>query len=202
MSAKEVVKLPQPHTSGGVSVEEALLRRRSTRDFPDDPVSIADVSQLLWAAQGVTTAAGERTAPSAGATFPLEVYLVAGRVDDLEAGVYKYRPRTHRLEKVVGGDARAALAKAALGQDCVKRCAAAFVLASVYGRTTVEYGERGVRYVHMEAGHAGQNIHLQAAALGLGAVVVGAFDDGDVAGLLGLAGKEQPLYIIPVGKLP
>jgi SagB-type dehydrogenase family enzyme len=202
MSAKDVIKLPQPRTSGGVSVEEALQRRRSIRDFPDDPVSIADVSQLLWAAQGVTTAAGERTAPSAGATFPLEVYLVAGRVDDLEAGVYKYRPRTHRLEKVVGGDVRAALTKAALGQDCVKRCAAAFVLASVYGRTTVEYGERGVRYVHMEAGHAGQNIHLQAAALNLGAVVVGAFDDGDVAGLLGLAGKEQPLYIIPVGKLP
>lgn len=202
MSTKDVVELPKPRTSGGVSVEEALLRRRSTRQFPNEPISVGDASQLLWAAQGMTTSSGERTAPSAGATFPLEVYLVAGLVDGLEAGVYKYRPRSHQLKKVTDGDKRAGLEKAALGQECVKQCAAAVVLASVYGRTTVEYGERGVRYVHMEAGHVGQNIHLQAASLNLGTVVVGAFDDDAVTRLLGLTGTERPLYIIPVGRLP
>lgn len=201
MSNEEVINLPKPKLRGDVSIEQALSRRRSTRDFPKKSITLEEVSQLLWAAQGITSAAGERTAPSAGATFPLEVYLVAGDVEGLSAGVYKYGYRKHELHKVGDGDKRAALAAAALDQECVSDCAASVILTSVYGRTTVEYGERGVRYVHMEAGHVGQNIHLQAAALDLGTVVVGAFDDEAVVRVLGITKKEYPLYIMPLGRL-
>jgi SagB-type dehydrogenase family enzyme len=201
MSLQNVIKLPEPRTRGDVSIEEALRRRRSTRNFSGKPLTLEEVSQLLWAAQGLTSAAGERTAPSAGATFPLEVHLVVGDVDGLSAGVYTYGYQKHELRKVVDGDRRSALAAAALDQECVKECAANLILTSVYGRTTVEYGERGVRYVHMEAGHVGQNIHLQAAALGLGTLVVGAFDDEAVVRVLDITKKEFPLYIMPLGRL-
>jgi SagB-type dehydrogenase family enzyme len=187
---------------GGVSVEEALRRRRSTRKFPKKPLTLQEVSQLLWAAQGVTGAFNERTAPSAGGTFPLETYLVCGNVVDLDPAVYKYRVRAHELRRVVDGDRRAELADAALKQDCVRRCAAAVVLSAVYQRTVDEYGERGISYVHMEAGHVGQNIHLEAAGLDLGAVMVGAFDDDRVADIVDLPEDESPVYIIPLGRLP
>jgi SagB-type dehydrogenase family enzyme len=202
MSDKDRIKLPKPRMKGGVSIEEALRRRRSTRNFPRQPVTLEEISQILWAAQGVTGAFNERTAPSAGGTFPLEMYLVAGLVDGLAAGVYKYRFRAHELSPVAEGDRRADLADAALAQDCVRRCAAAVVLSAVYQRTIDEYGERAVRYVHMEVGHVGQNVHLQAGALGLGTVMVGAFDDDAVSRVLGLPKEEEPVYIMPVGRLP
>jgi SagB-type dehydrogenase family enzyme len=198
---KKIV-LPRPRFKGDVSVEEALRSRRSTRDFPRKPVTLEQVSQLLWAAQGVTGAFNERTAPSAGGTFPLELYVVAGDVDGLAPAVYKYRFRVHHLLRVVDGDRRVQLALASLNQDCVRKSAASIVFTAVYKRTVDEYGDRGVRYVHMEAGHVGQNIHIQAAAIGLGTVMVGAFDKDRVAGVLELPEEESPIYIAPVGQLP
>jgi len=154
----------------------------------------------LWAAQGITDPRGLRTAPSAGALYPLEVYVVAGDVVDLSAGVYKYDPHNHELLKVLADDIRAELARAALNQAWVKEAAINIVFTAVYERTTVKYGERGVRYVHIEAGHAAQNLCLQATAMDLGIVTVGAFHDEQVKEVLNLPDDEQPLYIIPVGK--
>lgn len=195
------VSLPAPPTAGAISLEEALARRRSVREFIPGALTLAEISRLLWAAQGVTEP-GRRTAPSAGATYPLEIYLVAGDVEGLAAGVYRYRPGRHRLEAVTDDDIRLTLAAAAWGQGCVRRAAAVVAIAAVFERTAARYGERGERYVHMEAGHAAQNLLLQATALGLGAAPVGAFSDTLVSRLLRLPDGETPLYLIPVGRSP
>lgn len=202
MSEESVIKLPKPRFTGRVSIEEALRTRRSTRTYRDKPLKLEEVSQLLWAAQGVTGAFNERTAPSAGSTFPLEMYLMAAQVVGLPAGFYKYRVRAHELAFLFAGDYREELVAATLDQECIRGCAAAAVLTAVYQRTIDEYGERGIRYVHMETGHVGQNIHLQAAALGVGTVAVGAFDDNAVARLLRLPESEKPIYIMPFGRMP
>jgi SagB-type dehydrogenase family enzyme len=194
------IALPEARKTGDISVEQALARRRSVREFQDTLLTLADVAQLLWAAQGITDAEGHRTAPSAGATYPLELYLVATRVEGLSPGVYHYRPADHTLEKRGDGDLRKALMAASLDQACVGKGVAHLVFAAVYARTTERYGERGIRYVHMDVGHAGQNVHLQAEALGLGTVVVAAFDDERVRAILGLPAGEEPLYIMPVGR--
>ncbi len=199
--AGDIIILPEPQSSGSMSVEEALLERRSIRNYKDEALTLAEVYQLLWAAQGITNLRGHRTAPSAGALYPLEVYVVAGNVDGLPAGVYKYRPHEHELEKVAVGDVRADLCAAAINQECVEDGAAVLVFAAVYERTTQKYGERGVRYVHMEVGHAAQNVYLQAVSLGLGTVVVGAFDDDEVERLLHMQDDERALYIMPVGRV-
>ena len=195
------VSLPAPPTAGAMSLEEALARRRAVREFAAGALTLAEASRLAWAAQGIT-APERRTAPSAGATYPLEVYLVAGDVKNLTAGVYRYRPDQHRLEFVADGDIRQPLAAAAVDQRWVSRAAMVVVIAAVFERTTARYGKRGERYVHMEAGHAAQNMLLQAAALGLGATPVGAFNDAEVSRLLHLPAGETPLYIIPVGRRP
>ncbi len=192
------VKLPQPRPSGEMSVEEALAARRSVRSYRDEPLSLTELSQLLWAAQGITAHWGGRTAPSAGATYPLEVYAVVGEVTGLEAGVFHYRPDGHLLVRRKAGDLRGELAAAALGQGWVREAPVSLVIAARYERTAGRYGERGARYVHIEGGHVGQNIYLQAEALGLGTVVVGAFDDQDVKTLLRI--EEEPLAIMPVGR--
>jgi SagB-type dehydrogenase family enzyme len=197
-----IITLPAPRLSGGVSLEETLLKRRSVREYASLALTPEEVSQLLWSAQGITAEWGARTAPSAGALYPLEVYLVVGNVEDVAAGVYKYRPEKHELVKVRDGDVREELTEAALRQGCVRNGAIDIVMAAVYERTTKKYGERGIRYVHMEAGHAAQNICLQATALNLGAVTVGAFYDEKVKLILSLPEDEVPLYIIPVGKKP
>lgn len=194
------LKLPEPRLKSEVSLEETLLHRRSVREYANVPLTIEDISQLLWAAQGITTEWGGRTAPSAGALYPLEVYLVVGNVENLAPGVYKYKPERHELVKVRDGDVRGELAKAALGQTWVKEGAIDIVIAAVYERTTKKYGDRGVRYVHMEAGHAAQNIYLQAVALNLGMVTVGAFYDDHVKDIIGMPEDEVPLYVIPVGR--
>lgn len=199
--AASTVALPNPAVTGVLAMESALRNRRSVRDFAPQPLTLTEVSQLLWAGQGITGAGGKRTAPSAGALYPLELYLVAGNVSALANGVYKYHPREHALSRAADGDQRAALASAAFGQDWVNEGAAVIVVAAAYGRTTRKYGQRGIRYVHMEAGHAAQNIHLQAVALNLGTVVVGAFDDDKVKKIIRLPDDEQPLCMLPVGRI-
>jgi len=194
------IELPEPRYDSDVSVEEALLNRRSVRQYTGEPLTIQEVSQLVWAAQGITDPRGLRTAPSAGALYPLELYVVVGDVEDLAVGVYKYRPQEHELEKVLEGDVRAELADAALGQASVRTAAIDIVISAVYERTTVQYGDRGIRYVHLEAGHAAQNLCLQATAMDLGIVTAGAFTDDQVKEVLNLPENEQPLYIIPIGR--
>ena len=199
--AGTVIELPQPQSRGTVAVEEALQARRSNRTFSPDPLNLAQVSQLLWAAQGIKSSVF-RTAPSAGALYPLEVYVAVGNVEGLAAGVYHYDPATHGLRETLQGDVRRSLSGAAYWQKWVGRGAIALVIAAVYDRTTKKYGERGIRYVHMEAGHAAQNVYLQAHALGLGTVLVGAFRDNRVKKVLQLPDEQQPLSIMPVGKPP
>jgi SagB-type dehydrogenase family enzyme len=155
------MKLPTPRLDSQVSIETALHERRSFREYTKAPITLADLAQLLWAAQGVTAASGFRTAPSAGALYPLEVYLLAGNVEDLPAGIYRYHPPGHTLSRVAAGDARRALMQVALDQSSLHDAATVILLAAVYERTTAKYGTRGVRYVYMEAGHAAQNVYLQ-----------------------------------------
>ena len=195
-----VIKLPEPRQDSGISFESALRRRRSVREFRKESLTLAEVSQLLWSAQGITDPEGKRTAPSAGALYPLEVFLAAGGQDELPAGVYRYRSPGHDLIPVVQGDRRAKLAAAVLEQDWLNDAPVTIVIAAVYERTLRKYKQRAERYVHMEVGHAAQNVHLQAVALDLGTVVVGAFDDAGVKGVLTLAVNEQPLCLMPVGK--
>lgn len=192
------IALPAPDTQGRVTLEQALAQRQSHRQFQDSALSVEEVSQILWAAQGITGDRRRRTAPSAGATYPLEIYLVAGHVDGLDAGVYHYDNRAHRLVPVRKGDVRHALSGAALGQRMLAAAAVTIVIAAVYQRTASRYGERAQRYVHMEVGHAGQNIYLQAQALELGTVSVGAFNDAKVKSLLGI--PAEPLYLMPLGR--
>lgn len=199
--ADNYLTLPAPRHTGTVSLEEALQSRRSVRDFAATPLHLIEVSQLAWAAQGVTDpAGGGRTAPSAGALYPLELYLVAGRVEGLSPGVYRYDPFQHRLEQRSGHDVRVALAAAAFDQSWVAHGAAVVVIAGVEARLARKYGRRAARYMTLEAGHAAQNLLLQATALGLAAAPVGAFDDRAVARELQLQESETPLYLIPIGK--
>lgn len=182
-------------------MEEALLKRRSTREYSGDPLTLDEISQILWSAQGITHEKRLRTAPSAGGFYPLELYVVVGDVEGLEAGVYHYMPIENNLLKTVDGDQRSDIADAALGQDWVEKAAINIVITGIYERTTGKYGDRGVRYVHIEVGHAAQNICLQATALNLGVVTVGAFHDEKVVQILHLNPEEKPLYIIPIGKI-
>jgi SagB-type dehydrogenase family enzyme len=188
-----VFDLPAPVLKGKLSLEETLNGRESVRSFSTRPLTKKELSQLLWAMQGTTRSWGARTAPSAGALFPLEIYVA------FKEGVFHYSPREHRLVRVSEKDLRDILARAALGQGCVREAPAVFVISGVYERTARKYGNRAERYVKMEAGHAGQNLLLQAAALGLGAVPVGAFEDEQVKQALHLPPDHEPLYLIPVG---
>lgn len=196
----ERIKLPEPSYTGNLSVEAAISQRRSIRAYSGENLTIEEVSQLLWAAQGITSSWGGRTAPSAGALYPLELYLVVGDIEGIDKGVYKYIPEEHELEKIKDGDIRTELADAALGQACVRDAAIDLVFTAVYERTTGKYSERGIRYVQMEAGHAAQNVYLQAVALDLGMVVIGAFIDGEVKEIMNMAEQETPLYIMSVGR--
>jgi SagB-type dehydrogenase family enzyme len=193
------LKLPAPLLSGPVAVEQALQQRRSVRRLAATPLALADLAQLLWAAQGVTDAQGHRTAPSAGALYPLEVLLVAGRVDGLAPGVYRYRPGEHALVKVAAGDVRDQVAAATRGQPWVAEAPALLVIAADVARTAARYGARADRYVQVEAGHAAQNVYLQCAARGWATVTVGAFDDAKLRQAVGLAPDRMVLALMPVG---
>jgi len=159
---QEKIKLPEPRHDSKISIEKALKERRSVRDYKNEPLTIPEISQLLWSAQGITASGGLRTAPSAGALYPLEVYIIVGNVTNMKSGIYKYIPESHELVKVIEGDKRSELSKAAVHQSPIKDAPAVIVISAVYKRTTGKYEERGIRYVHMEAGHAAQNILLQA----------------------------------------
>jgi len=188
------VRLPVPHTTGSVSLEEALTRRHSVRSYKrDQPVEIALIAQLFWAAQGETRLWGGRTAPSAGALYPLEIYAATDRL------LYRYVPSGHEADIAAEEDLRDALWAAGLRQDSLAAALVIFVITSLVQRTAARYRERAERYVYLEAGHTAENLLLQAVALGLGAVVIGAFYDEQIADALHLADGESPLYLIPVG---
>jgi SagB-type dehydrogenase family enzyme len=194
VAAQTVGSLPRAVTHGRITLEEAFAQRRSVREFGDAALSDSLIAQLLWAAQGVSGSSGLRTSPSAGALYPLELYLVTAR------GVFHYEPLPHALARWRSGDRRDRLQQVSLGQEAVGGAPAVFVFAAVYARTEVKYGAaRGRRYVYLEAGHAAQNLLLEAAALGLAAVPIGAFDDKPVQGVLELPGDQEPIYLVPVG---
>lgn len=198
-----IIKLPNPSLKGTVSVEEAINKRRSRRNFERTPLSIGQLSQILWCAQGITNKKGERRAsPSAGATYPMTIYVIIGdkTCGNITAGAYEYLPREHGLKLHIPGLLNEDLIKAAMNQAFVGQAPIALVCTADYTRTTNKYDERGKMYVHMEAGHIGQNVHLQAEAMGLGTCMIGAFSDDTVSRLLKLGGDRKPLYIMPIGK--
>ena len=194
------IALPPPRDEGALPVETALARRRSVRAFAARPLALDQLGQILWAAQGITGSRWPmRTAPSAGALYPLEVYVIAGQMGALADGIYRYRPQSHDLASVKTGDHRDALARAALGQGWMAAAPVMLAITGVVARMSAKYGRRAERYMFMEAGHAAQNIYLQAQADGLGTTAVGAFRDKAVQALLRLPGDEVPLYLMPVG---
>lgn len=199
---QEVISLPEPRLSGPVSLEEAIRGRRSRREFSQEPLTLDQIAQILWSAQGITDkTSGFRTAPSAGALYPLDIYLVISEngVKELEAGVYHFLPKEFALERILVGEVRSDLMKACLSQGAVGEAPVNLVITAEYERTTGKYGERGRRYVHIEAGHAAQNIYLQVETLGLGTVSIGAFSDEEVNRILQLPEAYQPLYVMPIG---
>ncbi len=201
-SAGDMIDLPEIITDGNISLEQALRLRRSIRSYSDEALTLGDLGQLLWSAQGITGDRGFRTAPSAGATFPLEMFAVANNVEGLNTGIYHYHPHEHRLEMIREDDISEALFRACLSQSMILDGGAVLVFAAVYERTTDRYGQRGERYVLNEVGHASQNVHLQAAAMDLGTVVIGAYRDEEVEDILRLGDQYRVLYLMPVGKMP
>ena len=200
--SEEEIKLPLPQLEGKMSVEEALARRRSRRVFKDYSLNIEQVSQLLWSAQGITEERiGFRTAPSAGATYPLDIYLVVGKdkLENLKTGVYHYNPHHHSLTIILEEDQRRELARACLRQKFIEDAPVSLIITAEFSRITNRYGKRGIYYAYMEAGHIGQNIYLQAESLELGTVVIGAFYEEDISQALNLPDQHIPLYVMPVG---
>lgn len=199
---EKYVPLSKPSCDGKVSVERAIKERRTVRSFRPKPLTLAQLSQLLWAAQGVTDEGmGFRAAPSGGALYPLDVYAVVGDggVEGLQSGIYHYQPETHSIRFVRRGDRRKEVASAALWQMWMAKAPVMFVITSEHERITRKYGKRGIRYAQIEVGHVGQNIFLQAGGLGLAAGIVGAFSDNAVAEAIGAPKAHNPLIIMPVG---
>jgi SagB-type dehydrogenase family enzyme len=196
-----IIPLPAPLLKGEVSLEEAVSRRRSRRGFKATPLTLEQVAQVLWAAQGITSPEGLRAVPSAGALYALDLYVAVGgrEAGELAAGVYHYDPQRHALEPTLEGDLRPTLARLAVGQTFLAETPLVLVITAEYERISQRYGDRAARYVHMEVGHAAQNVYLQAEALGLGTVVVGSFQDEAVSQALCLPAAHRPLYIMPVG---
>ena len=197
---QKTIELPPPRKDSDFSLERALLERRSVRYLSEDPITLSQLSQLLWSGQGITDHRGYRSAPSAGALYPLEVYVMVGHVKGLATGLYRYQPEGHTLLAMANEDLRKQVEDAALDQDWMAKNAVLIALCAVDSRTTKKYGRRGIRYIHIEVGHAAQNILLQAHAIGLNTAVVGAFDDDSVKGIMGLSENERALYFIAVGK--
>lgn len=194
-----VIALPEPSYKSETSVEEALLKRKSVREYKNEPLELNEIAQLLWAAQGITYTKLRRTTPSAGALYPLEIYLVSGDIKTIDPGVYSYQPVDHTLTLIRKGDKRKQLSASALLQEAPKMAPATIVIAVDYHRTTRKYLKKGNKFVHMEAGHSAQNVYLQAVSLKLGVVCMGAFIRSIVKEILQLPKKQEPLYLIPVG---
>jgi len=206
-----IIKLPSPQLKGKVSLEETILRRRAVRRYRREPLDLSQLSQILWSAQGITGTREFRAAPSAGATYPLEIFVFVGKQGviireakrgpkELQAGIYHYEADSHSLSLHKPSDLRPDLARATLDQEFIIDAPVDIIICALYHRTSYRYGRRGERYVHMEVGHVGENIHLQAVALGLATVEVGAFDDEEVWKVLGVEEQVKPLYIMPLGK--
>ena len=188
-----LISLPKPNRDGAMSLEQAITLRRSRRHFLPKPLTLEQIGQLTWVAQGQDAGGRYRTTPSAGATYPLELFVITDK------GMFRYLPDKHSLEKLTDRDLRFPLATAAWGQDFIQAAPLTLLFAAEFTRTTGHYGKRGIRYVYMEAGHAAQNVHLQAEALGLGSVAIGAFDDNSVSEVLSLPRNLEPLYMVTVG---
>ncbi len=206
-----IIKLPSPQLKGKVSLEETILRRRAVRRYRREPLDLSQLSQILWSAQGITGTREFRAAPSAGATYPLEIFVFVGKQgviaseakqapEELQAGIYHYEAASHSLSLHNPADLRPDLARATLDQEFIIDAPVDIVICALYHRTSYRYGRRGERYVHIEVGHVGENIHLQAVALGLATVEVGAFHDEEVRKVLGVEEQIKPLYIMPLGK--
>ncbi|MCD6327726.1 SagB/ThcOx family dehydrogenase [bacterium] len=199
-----IIPLPEIGYAGGLDIKSAIHERVSVRSFDNRPLSVVDVANLMWSAQGYVRS-GKRAVPSAGATFPLEIFLAVAEngVEGIEAGVYHYRHHydkdSHSLKTRYNGPVIDELAAACHGQGCVEQARAVIAVLSEDERTTTRYKERGVRYCHIEAGHAGQNVSLMAVSLGLGTVMVGAYRDDEVVKALHLKEGIMPYYLIPVG---
>ena len=196
------IPLPKPSLDGKVSVEKAIQQRRTLRDFQERTLSLDHLSQLLWSAQGIADATkGRRVAASGGALYPLDIYVLVGKngVEKMEAGVYHYLPKEHSVSPMTKGDRRREIASASLSQMWMAKAPVIFVITVEYKRITGRYGERGIRYALIEVGHVGQNLFLQAEALGLGAGIVGAFNDSEVSKVVDIPSEHEPLLIMPVG---
>lgn len=193
------IRLAPPHQDNGAALERCIRQRRSVRGFRDQALTEGELGQLLWAAQGGTGADGKRAVPSAGALYPLELYVAVGEVASLTRGVHHYCSGRHELSLVAPGHQREKLVDAARGQEWIATAPAVVCIAADFERTTAKYGMRGRGYVYMEAGHAAESLMLQAVALGLVTTMVGSFDDEEVKRLLHLGTNETPLCLIPVG---
>lgn len=196
------ITLPEPNLTGDISLEETLQRRRSVREYASTQLTLVEIGQLAWSAQGITDhTRGFRTAPSAGATFPLELYFLIAGTDDIAEGAYRYLPDDHVLEQVIEGDLRQNLQSVALGQESITEAPVVLVITGVLSRIEPRYRDRAMRYMYMEAGHVAQNVYLQSVPLEIGTVVIGAFSDDGVSDVLQLDDEEHPLYIMPLGKM-
>jgi len=196
------MRLPDPVLDGAASLERTVHQRRTIRSFEGKALTLKQFSQLLWAAQGITETGGfKRAAPSAGALYPMDIYGAVGRdcIEKLDAGVYQYEPADHSISLVQEGDFRRDIAIASLGQMWMAYAPVTVVIAAEYSRIMVKYGQRGIRYAMIEAGHIGQNIFLQSEAMGLAAGIVGAFEDQKIIQVMGIKETHEPLLIMPVG---
>ena len=200
-SSITTIALPKPDISQGIPLNSALKLRRSHRRFSEKPISLANLSQLLWSAQGITHFLGFRTAPSAGAIYPLEIYVLVSNVDKLSPGIYHYKPKSNELELIIKGNYRKQLTSAA-NQRSIKKAAATLVISAVFKRTEKKYGPRAKRYVHIESGSAAQNVYLQATSLQLNTILMGSFNDKDVKQVMQLPEDNEPLSIMPIGHRP
>lgn len=197
----KTIKLPDPMYESTTSLESAMAKRRSVRKYKYHSLCLSDIAQILWAAQGITDPVNRyRSAPSAGALYPLELYILIGEVENIEKGIYKYNPYNHEIIQTGNHDIRDEIYRAALYQECILNASMVIIISAVYGRTIDKYHERGKRYVDMEVGNVSQNIHLQVLSLNLGTVVVGAFNDERIRRILDMPENEWPLCIMPIGK--
>lgn len=194
------IKLPEPNTASSISVEETLLKRRSVREYRPEPLSLAEISQVLWSAYGITSEEGFRTAPSAGGLFPLRIYLAAVDVKELNQGLYRYDSIAHTLEPMKTGDFSGQLTAGTFFQDYINAAAAVLIISADYTGPNEKYGDQGKKFTWMDLGHLGQNVHLQAVSLDIGTVAVAAIRSGEIEKILELPKEEEVLYLMPLGK--